>query len=277
MNFKNKYKFSSTKIPHISIFTLFFIVMGCIFSKFIINHNPIYMDVYNINVPPNEVFWFGTDSMGRDIYSMIWYGGRISLFIGIFSTLISTFIGIVYGSVSATAPKKIDNIMMRFTEIILSIPSILLIVFIESIFKSSNPITISIVIGITSWTTIAKVIRAEVRQIRNSDYILYAKISGGSFFYILNKHLLPNFIASIMFIVVNNIGHAILLESTLSFLGVGLPIEIISWGSMLTLAQEALLSNRWWIIVIPGFFLITTLVCITSLGNYIREINSKKI
>lgn len=277
MNFKNKDKFNRTKIPHISIFTLFLIVMGCIFSKFIINHNPIYMDVYNINVPPNEVFWFGTDSMGRDIYSMIWHGGRISLFIGIFSTLISTFIGIVYGSISATAPKKIDNIMMRFTEIILSIPSILLIVFIESIFKSSNPITISIVIGITSWITIAKVIRAEVRQIRNSEYILYAKIAGGSFFYILIKHLLPNFIASIMFIVVNNIGHAILLESTLSFLGVGLPIEIISWGSMLTLAQEALLSNRWWIIVIPGFFLITTLVCITSVGNYIREINSRKI
>lgn len=277
MNFKNKDKFNRTKIPHISIFTLFLIVMGCIFSKFIINHNPIYMDVYNINVPPNEVFWFGTDSMGRDIYSMIWHGGRISLFIGIFSTLISTFIGIVYGSISATAPKKIDNIMMRFTEIILSIPSILLIVFIESIFKSSNPITISIVIGITSWITIAKVIRAEVRQIRNSEYILYAKIVGGSFFYILIKHLLPNFIASIMFIVVNNIGHAILLESTLSFLGVGLPIEIISWGSMLTLAQEALLSNRWWIIVIPGFFLITTLVCITSVGNYIREMNSRKI
>lgn len=110
------------------------------------------------------------------------------------------------------------------------------------------------------------------------DYIpnLAAKSMGGGFFYVLKQHLLPNFVASIMFMVVTNIGAAIGTESTLSFLGIGLPIEIVSWGSMLSLSEEALLSNRWWIILIPGIFLVTTLVCITNIGNYIRKNNNKK-
>ncbi len=100
---------------------------------------------------------------------------------------------------------------------------------------------------------------------------------GGGFFYVLKQHLLPNFVASIMFMVVTNIGAAIGTESTLSFLGIGLPIEIVSWGSMLSLSEEALLSNRWWIILIPGIFLVTTLVCITNIGNYIRKNNNKNL
>lgn len=265
------------KKPYVSMFLLGLIIIGCLFYKLIINNDPMYMDISSLNISPNKRFWFGTDSMGRDIYSMIWYGGRISLFIGIFSTVISTFIGMIYGSLSAISSKKIDTIMMRFTEIILSIPSILFIVFIQAIFNGQNIVTISIAIGITSWMTIAKVVRTEVKQIRNTEYILYAKVSGGNFLHILIKHLIPNFIPSIMFIVVTNIGQAMLIESTLSFLGIGLPIEIISWGSMLTLSQEALLSNRWWMILIPGIFLITTLVSITSIGNYIKEITSEKL
>jgi len=214
--------------------------------------------------------------MGRDIYSMIWYGGKISLFIGLFSTVISTVIGIVYGSISGSASELVDDAMMRFTEIILSIPSILIIIFVQAILGNSNPVSMSIVIGITSWMNISKIVRTEVRQIKNSEYILAAKSMGGGFFYVLKQHLLPNFVASIMFMVVTNIGAAIGTESTLSFLGIGLPIEIVSWGSMLSLSEEALLSNRWWIILIPGIFLVTTLVCITNIGNYIRKNNNKK-
>ena len=214
--------------------------------------------------------------MGRDIYSMIWYGGKISLFIGLFSTIISTAIGIIYGSLSGLASELVDDAMMRFTEIILSIPSILIIIFVQAILGNSNPISMSIVIGITSWMNISKIVRTEVRQIRNSEYILAAKSMGGGFFYTLKQHLLPNFVASIMFMVVTNIGAAIGTESTLSFLGIGLPIEIVSWGSMLSLSEEALLSNRWWIILIPGIFLVTTLVCITNIGNYVRKNNNKK-
>ncbi|RDY23686.1 ABC transporter permease [Romboutsia maritimum] len=264
-------------IPCISIIILSIIIGGCLFSALIMTHDPTYMDLANTNVSPNKDFLFGTDSMGRDIFSMIWYGGKISLFIGLFATVISTFIGVIYGSISGTSSEIVDDIMMRFTEIVLSIPSILIIIFVQAILGNSNPISISIVIGITSWMNIAKIVRTEVRQIRNSEYILAAKTMGGNFFYVLYQHLLPNFIASIMFMVVTNIGSAIGTESTLSFLGIGLPIEIISWGSMLSLSEGALLQNLWWIILIPGVFLVTTLVCITNIGNYIRKNNNKKL
>lgn len=95
--------------------------------------------------------------------------------------------------------------------------------------------------------------------------------------YIIYQHLVPNFISSIMFMVVTNIGTAIGTESTLSFLGIGLPLEIISWGSMLSLSEQSLLTNQWWVILIPGIFLVTTLVCITNIGNYIRKLNNKKL
>lgn len=264
------------KKPLVSIILLGIIIIGCFFSSLIMTHNPSYMDLKNVNLSPSSDFYFGTDSMGRDIFSMIWYGGKISLFIGIVSTVISTFIGIIYGSISGSALELIDDIMMRFIEILLSIPSILIILFLQGILGGSTPISISIAIGITSWMSIAKIVRSEVRQIRSSEYLLAAKTMGGSFFYILKEHLLPNFIASIMFMVVTNIGLAILTESTLSFFGIGLPIEVISWGSMLSLAGGALLSNRWWIIIVPGIFLVVTLVTIANIGNYIRKINNKK-
>lgn len=262
--------------PYLSMIILIMIVSGCLLSNLVMTHDPKFMDLANSNVSPNNIFYFGTDSMGRDIFSGIWYGGKISLFIGIFSTIISTAIAIIYGSISGMAPEWIDDVMMKAIEIFLSIPSILVIIFVQAIIGSSSPISISIVIGVVSWMNIAKIIRSEVRQIRNSEYILAAKIMGGKFFYIVKQHLIPSFVSSIMFMVVSNIGSAIGTEATLSFLGIGLPIEIVSWGSMLSLAQDALLSNYWWIIVIPGMFLVTTLVCIANIGNYMRRKNIKK-
>lgn len=262
--------------PYISAGILLVIILGCLFAEVIMTYDPTYMDLVNSNTPRNEVFYFGTDAMGRDIFSMIWYGGRISLFIGILATVISTGIAVLYGSVSGVASEGIDSLMMRTSEMILSIPSILIIIFMQAMIGESNPVSIAIVIGLTSWMNIAKVVRSEVRQMRNSEHILAARYMGGGFFYIMKWHMLPYFVPSIMFMVVTNIGTAIGTESTLSFLGIGLPLEIISWGSMLSQADRALLSNDWWIILIPGIFLVVTLVCITDIGNYMRKRHDKR-
>ena len=271
---KSKKKWYQGK-PVVSAAILILIVLGCLCAELIMTKDPTYMDLLNYNKAPDREFLFGTDTMGRDIFSMIWYGGRISLFIGLAATGLSTLIAVVYGSISGLSSEWVDDGMMRLTEIILSIPSILIVIFIQAIIGQTGPLTIAFVIGITSWMNISKIVRSEVRQIRNADYILAAKTMDGGFFYILRRHLLPNFVSSIMFMVVTNIGAAIGTEATLSFLGIGLPVEVISWGSMLSNADQALLSNDWWIILIPGLFLVVTLVCITDIGNYIRKRNNR--
>ena len=262
--------------PWISVILMAAIVLCCLFAEVIMTKDPSYLDLKNFNVAPNAEFLFGTDTLGRDIFSGIWYGGRISIMIGFLATVISTFIAVVYGSVSGIAPVWLDTLMMRFTEIFLSVPGLLLVLFLQAILGTANVLTLSIVIGVTSWASIAKVIRTEVRQIRNSEYVVASRCMGGKFFHILRCHLAPNFIASIMFMVVMNVRGAIGSESTLSFMGMGLPLEVISWGSMLSLAEKSLMTESWWIILIPGAFLVTLLMCLTNIGNYLRKAANRK-
>ena len=262
--------------PIVSIVVLLLIILGCIFAECIMTKDPAYMDLLNYNKAPDREFLFGTDTMGRDIFSMIWYGGRISLMIGGLATVISTLLAVIIGAFSGMAPSWLDEVIMRFTEIFLSIPSLLLIILLQAIMGNATVLSLSLVIGVTSWTSIAKVVRTEVRQIRNSEYIIAARCMGAGFFRILWKHLAPNFFSSIMFMVVMNVRTAMISEATLSFMGIGLPIEVITWGSMLSLSDKALMTGSWWIILIPGLFLIATVLCLTNIGNACREQTNRK-
>lgn len=259
----------------LSAAVLVLIILGCLFCRLIMTKDPTYMDLKNCSVPPNREFLFGTDTMGRDIFSMIWYGGRLSLFIGITATAVSTVIAVVFGAVSGCAPAWLDTLMMRLTEILLAVPSLLVILLLQAVLGETGAFGISLIIGATGWMSIAKVVRTEVRQIRHSEYVIAARGMGGGFFYVLWRHLAPNFVPSVMFMAVMNIRNAIVAESTLSFMGIGLPLEVISWGSMLSLSEKALLTDAWWIILIPGIFLTVTLLCVTDLGNGMRKRGNK--
>lgn len=255
----------------IAAIVLSLIVLGCLACDLIMTKDPAYLDLRGYSVPPCREFLFGTDTMGRDIFSMIWYGGRISLLIGFAATAFSTVLAVMIGAVSGCAPEWLDILLMRMTDVLLSVPWLLAVILIQAVLGQANVLSISFALGVTSWMSIAKVVRSEVRRIRNSEYVIASRCMGGSFFHVLWKHLTPNFLSSIMFMVVMNVRNAILAESTLSFIGAGLPVEEITWGSMLSLSENGLLTNAWWIILIPGLFLLVTLLCITSLGNYLRE------
>ena len=262
--------------PVVSVAILLLIVLGCVCAEWIMTKDPTYMDLLNYNKAPNREFLFGTDTMGRDIFSMIWYGGRISLIIGGLSTVISTLIAMIVGAFSGMAPAWLDEAIMRFTEIFLSVPSLLLIILLQAIMGKATVLRLSFVIGVTSWTSIAKVVRTEVRQIRNSEFVIASRCMGGGFFHILWKHLAPNFFSAIMFMVIMNVRTAMMSEATLSFMGIGLPVEIITWGSMLSLAEKALMTGSWWIILIPGLFLVVTVLCLTNIGNACRQQANRK-
>lgn len=267
---------SKRSLPIFSIAVLVLIILGCLFADVIATKDPAYLDLMNYTKAPNREFLFGTDTLGRDIFSCIWHGGRVSLFIGFFATLISTAIAVVYGSISGISSDWVDTAMMRVTEIFLSVPGLLVILFIQAILGDATVVSLSVVIGITSWYSIAKVIRTEVRQIRKSEYVIASQCMGGSFLHVLWHHLAPNFISAIMFMVVMNVRSAIASESTLSFMGMGLPLDVISWGSMLSLSERALMTKAWWIILIPGFFLVVLLVCLTNIGNWLRQTANRK-
>ncbi|MGN0293974.1 MAG: ABC transporter permease [Lachnospiraceae bacterium] len=262
--------------PVASVIILLIIVTGCLFAEHIYNHDPSGFYLEHLNAAPDGEFYFGTDSLGRDIFSMIWYGGRASILIGLMSMAIITVIGITYGCVSGMAGGRIDAFMMRAVELANSIPNLLIVLLLVSVMGKQNIFKISIVIGVTGWFGLARIVRSEIRQIRNSEYVLASKSMGAGFGYLMVKHLVPNLVAAIMFVVISSISSSMSMESTLSFLGLGLPVDVISWGSMLSLANKALLLNTWWVIVIPGVFLIVTLLCITGIGNYFRKETNRK-
>lgn len=251
-------------------------VLSCLCCGLIAPGDPAYMDLSHCSVAPCRDFPFGTDPMGRDIFSMIWYGGRLSLLIGLLSALISGVIAIVFGAVGGMAPVWLDRLLMRGADILMSVPGLLLVIFLQALLGEPTALSISLVIGLTSWVSIARVVRTEVRQLRDSEFVLAARCMGGGFFYLLRRHLAPNFFSSILFMVVMNVRSAIVAESTLSFMGIGLPLDQITWGSMLSLSEKALLTDAWWIIVIPGAFLVVTLLCLTGLGAYLQDRSERR-
>lgn len=264
------------KLPVISITVLAVIVCGCILAGAISGQDPYYMNTDQISQAPSAEHLFGTDTLGRDIFAVIWHGGRISLTVGLWATLLSTVIAVIYGCISGLAGQKIDDLMMRFTEILMSIPQILMVIFIQAIWGEATILSIGTVIGVTSWMAVAKMVRSEVRQMRGAEFVLAARSMGGGFFYILWHHLMPNFMSAIMFMIVTNLGSAIAMEATLSFLGLGLPTNVISWGSLMSLSQNAMLTGAWWLLLIPGAFLVVTLICITEIGEFMRTSNRRE-
>ena len=261
--------------PYTAAVLLAAILLGCLLADFIAPYDPGYMSLGEISRPPGGDHPFGTDTLGRDLFSAIWYGGRISLLIGLGATLISTVMAVIYGTAAGLTSRRLDDGMMRLTEIFMSVPQLLLVMFLQAVMGEATVFSLAVVIGVTGWMAVAKMVRSEVKQLRNAGFVLAARTMGAGFFYILRKHLMPNFLSAILFMVVTNIGSAIAMESTLSFLGLGLSMNQISWGSLLSLSQRAMLTGAWWVVLIPGVFLVATLVCVTELGEYLRMRNRR--
>lgn len=228
------------------------------------------------NTAPCMAYPFGTDSLGRNIAHMVLVGGRTSLCIGLLSALISTAVAVLYGTLCAILPRSAGLVMQRACELLMSIPSFLLVVFVQAVLDKESIGFLAVVIGMTGWMGMTKVVYAEVNRIRQSDMVLSAKALGAGFWHILCLHLLPNIFPAIAFMSASSVAAAIGTESTLSFLGIGLPLEVVSWGSMLSLSQNSILAGRWWFFVFPSLFLAVALVCITQIAQHLHQHNQTK-
>ncbi len=234
--------------------------------------------------PPGSVHWMGTDSTGRDIFARIIYGGQISLIVGVLAVIISVSLGSVVGGVAAYYGGWVDTVLMRFTEAMLSIPSLfLLIVLGKYLGKDVQTITILgrsfsgsvgiviVVIGLTSWMYLARIVRANVLSLREMDYISASKSLGASDVRIFFRHLMPNTMGAIIVSSTLGLAGAILNEAYVSFLGLGVQPPTASWGNMLTSAQSFIQRGAWWMWVFPSVFIILTILCINLLGDGLRD------
>lgn len=247
------------------------VVLVCaIFAPFIAMHDPSVMDPNAILTAPSVNHPFGTDSLGRDIFSRIIYGGRISLSIGFIAVGIAVILGIFFGSIAGYYGGSIDTAIMRFVDIMLCFPTFFLILAVIAVLEPSIA-NIMIVIGMTSWMGVARLIRAEILTIKERDYIAASRVMGGGDLWIITRHLIPNAIGTVLVSATLGIGGAILVESALSFLGIGVQPPTPSWGNIL-MDGKSTLGVAWWLTVFPGVLILLTVLAYNLLGEGLRDV-----
>ncbi len=249
------------------IVALMFLV--ALFANQLSPYVPTVIDVKNILVGPNLSHPFGTDDLGRDVLSRMIHGARISLLVGFVAVGIATCIGILLGSLAGYYGGVIDMLIMRIVDIILSIPTIFLILILIAILEPSIW-NIMIAIGLTTWMEPARLIRAEFMTLRERDFVTAERAIGASDLRIIFRHILPNGIAPIFVSATIGIGAAILIESGLSFLGLGVQPPTPSWGSLLTSGKDNI-EIAWWLSVFPGLAILVTVLGYNLLGEGIRD------
>lgn len=219
--------------------------------------------------PPTRQHWLGTDDLGRDVLSRLIWGTRISLLVAFVAVSISTFFGTLVGLFAGYFGKWADSVLMRLVDVLLCFPTFFLILMVIA-FLEPNISNVMIVIGVTSWTGLARLVRAETLSIRERDFILAARALGASNARILTVHLLPNVIAPILVTATLGVGGAILTESALSFLGLGVQPPDPSWGNMLTAGKDYIYF-AWWLSIFPGLAILFTVMAFNLLGEGLRD------
>ncbi len=240
-----------------------------IFAPLIAPYNPSTIDIKNILVGPGFSHWLGTDDLGRDVLSRMLWGGRISLQVGFVAVGIATLIGILLGSLAGFYGGWIDSLIMRAVDIMLSIPTIFLILAVIAILEPSI-INIMIIIGLTSWMEPARLIRAEFITLKEREFVIAAHAIGATDSRIIIKHVLPNGLSPILVSATMGIGGAILVESALSFLGLGVQPPTPSWGSLLSAGKDNI-EIAWWLSAFPGLAILITVLGYNLLGEGIRD------
>ncbi|MES2272762.1 MAG: ABC transporter permease [Chlamydiota bacterium] len=259
----------SNRAAVFSLITLFFLftmaLIGPLVSPY--SYSEIHLELKN--TPPCKQFWFGSDELGRDLFTRIWWGARISLFIGVTAATIDVIIGVFWGSLAAFLGGKREELMMRICDVLYAIPY-LLVVILLTVIRGSGIITILIAMTFTGWINMARIVRAQVLSIKQNDYITAAKAIGASPLRILFSHLIPNSLGPIIAAMTLTIPTAIFTEAFLSFLGLGIQAPAASWGVML---NDGLSAMRYypWRLFFPAAMITLTMLSFNLLGNALRD------
>jgi peptide/nickel transport system permease protein len=253
------------------------IALSCILAP-LSPYNPEKSSLESALQPPSLQHPFGTDPLGRDMLTRVLYGGRISLFVGCMVVVITLCIGIPVGAIAGYFGGWVDNVLMRLIDVSLALPSLMILILLSALlreveipfFQRNNVLTIAFVIGILSWMTIARLVRAIFLTLREMDYVTAARALGSSNFRIILREILPNGMGPIIVESTLEIGWAIMEESGLSFLGFGIQPPTPSWGNLLNNAQEHLVKHPW-LAIFPGVMIFLAIISVNYIGDGLRD------
>ncbi len=249
------------------IVILLFIV--ALFASFISPYDPGQINITRVLQEPTGEHIFGTDALGRDVFSRMVWGSRISLLVGFVAMGIATLIGIFLGALAGFYGRWVDNLIMRFVDIVLCFPTFFLILAVIALLEP-NIWNIMIIIGVTGWMSVARLVRAEFLSLKERDFTVAEKALGARDFRIIFRHILPNAMAPILVSATLGVAGAILTESALSFLGIGVQPPTPSWGNILTAGKDNI-EIAWWLSLYPGLAILLTVLGYNLLGEGIRD------
>ena len=289
------YSFSRDKVAIISFVILFIFVITSFSAPLFAPYDPydpIQIDIMDSEIPPvwmeagDQRFMLGTDAQGRDLFSTILYGSRISITIGIFAVLLQAFLGISIGLVSGYVGGRIDNFLMRLADIQLSFSTLMVAIIFLAVFQALFGtelyeklaiLMLILVIGIAEWPQYARTVRANVLAEKKKEYVDAVRVIGLGSLRIMFKHILPNTLSPILVISTVQIANAIVSEAALSFLGLGMPVTKPSLGSLINSGFEFIFSGSWWITIIPGIVLVLLVLVMNLLGDFLRDVMNPKL
>ena len=261
--------FKRHKIAVVSSFVFIFIAVACFAAPIAAPYKFDAINLSAIRMPPSIEHLMGTDDLGRDLLTRIMYGGRISILIGIMSAIVGTFLGALIGSVSGYYGGKLDNVLMRFTDIAYSIPTLPLLIVLSSFSNSAVPMMV-LIIGFLSWMPTARVVRGSVLSIKEKEYVEAARMIGAPDWVIILQHILPNIAGPIIVGATLGVGNAIITESSLSFLGLGVQPPTPTWGNML-MDSQATMASKPWLTIFPGMAILIIVLAVNFIGDGLHD------
>jgi oligopeptide transport system permease protein len=259
----------ANKMAIASLIMLFFISMLCLFGPLLSSYSFDQQNLDKVFQAPSIDHPLGTDSLGRDLFARTTYGGRISLMVGLLATLVSLIIGVTYGMASGYAGGKIDAWMMRFVDVLYSLPFIIFVILLMVLF-GRNFLLLFLAIGAVEWLTMARITRAQTITLKKAEFIEAARALGYSHGRILFHHILPNLIGPIIIYATLTVPAVMLLEAALSFLGLGVQAPMSSWGSLIQEGAEKMDAAPW-LLLFPGSLFCLTLFALNFLGDGLRD------
>lgn len=263
-------RFKGNKLALSGLSIILILSLIAIFVPLLTSYEPTEQNLPLRLQAPSKVHFFGTDDLGRDVFSRIVYGTRVSLTVGFVAAGITVFVGTIIGLIAGYFSGKIDYFLMRLVDIMLCFPTFFLVLMVIA-FLEPNIYNVMIVIGLTSWPGLARLIRGECLSIREREFVYAARGLGLSTWRILFVHILPNVVAPILISATLNVGGAILVESALSFLGLGVQPPTPSWGNILTSGKDYIYL-AWWLSLFPGLAILITVLAYNLLGEGLRDV-----